>query len=178
MSEVGNGIMDAAEKRMRSGGFNGFSFREIAADVGVKSSTVHYYFPTKEKLAAAVIHRYTERVSELMDRELASGADTAQVWTRVFRGTLHMDDSGARMCPCVVLGAGALDLPPEVAVEVKGFFQMCIDKQIKSGASPENAAELMAKLTGALVISNALGDSAAYDRATADVSSQPDLVDV
>ena len=39
----------------------GFSFRELAADVGVKSSSVHYHFPTKEALAAAVIRRWAER---------------------------------------------------------------------------------------------------------------------
>src|SRR5262249_51075008 len=71
MSEAATEIMDAAERRMRIGGFNGFSFREIAADVGVKSSSVHYHFPTKEKLAAAVIHRYTDEVAELIDQELA-----------------------------------------------------------------------------------------------------------
>ena len=54
MSEAATEIMDAAERRMRIGGFNGFSFREIAADAGVKSSSVHYHFPTKEKLAAPV----------------------------------------------------------------------------------------------------------------------------
>ena len=37
MSDVKAAIMDAAERRMQQGGFGGFSFREIAADVGVKS---------------------------------------------------------------------------------------------------------------------------------------------
>lgn len=36
--------MDAAEKRIRKAGFNGFGFRKIAADVGIKNSTVHYHF--------------------------------------------------------------------------------------------------------------------------------------
>ncbi len=34
MSDVSIAIMDAAERRMRSGGFNGFSFREIADEGG------------------------------------------------------------------------------------------------------------------------------------------------
>src|ERR1700727_3456870 len=53
MSDIAAAIMDAAERRMRLSGFYGFSFREIASDVGVKSSSVHYPLPTKEKLAAA-----------------------------------------------------------------------------------------------------------------------------
>jgi TetR/AcrR family transcriptional repressor of nem operon len=166
MSGAATAIMDAAERRMRIGGFNGFSFREIAADVGVKSSSVHYHFPTKEKLAAAVIHRYTDEVAELIDQELAREPDPVKVWTRAFRGTLHSDE---RMCPCTVLGAASLDLPPEVAAEVKRFFKMCLDKLVAGGLSPNSAAELLATITGAMVIATALGDLGAYDRATTEL---------
>lgn len=130
MSDVATAIMDAAERRIRLGGFNGFSFREIAVDVGIKSSSVHYHFPTKEKLAAAVIHRYTDEVAELIDRELTVEGDPVKVWTRAFRGTLHSED---HMCPATVLGAGSLDLPQEVAAEVKRFFKMCLDKLMAEG---------------------------------------------
>ena len=50
-------IMDAAERRIRELGYNGFSFRDIAADVGIKSASVHHHFPTKPALAAAVARR-------------------------------------------------------------------------------------------------------------------------
>jgi TetR/AcrR family transcriptional regulator, transcriptional repressor for nem operon len=163
MSESASAMMDAAERRMRAGGFNGFSFREIAADVGVKSSSVHYHFPTKEKLAAAVVHRYTDDVAEQIDRESARNADPIKVWTRAFRGSLSSDK---RMCPCAVLGAAALDLPAEVAEEVKRFFRMCLDKLVDAGLSKNNAAEFLSTITGALVVANALGDASAYDRAT------------
>jgi len=53
MSDIKTAILNAAERRMQFGGFGGFSFREIAADVGIKSSSVHYHFPTKENRAAA-----------------------------------------------------------------------------------------------------------------------------
>jgi TetR/AcrR family transcriptional repressor of nem operon len=163
MSEIADAIIDAAERRIRLGGFNGFSFREIAADVGVKSSSVHYHFATKEKLAAAVIHRYTDEVAELTEKELATGADPVKVWTRAFRGTLHSEE---RMCPATVLGAGSLDLPREVATEVKRFFKMCLDKLVAGGLSSNGAAELLSTITGALVVANALDDRTAYDRAT------------
>ncbi len=163
MGDVATAIMDAAERRMRIGGFNGFSFREIAADVGVKSSSVHYHFPTKEKLAAAVIHRYTDEVADIIDQKLATDPDPVKVWTRAFRGTLHSDE---RMCPCAVLGAGALDLPPELAAEVKRFFKMCLDKLVAGGLSANSAAELLATITGAMVVANALNDIGIYDRAT------------
>jgi TetR/AcrR family transcriptional repressor of nem operon len=158
--------MDAAERRMQQGGFGGFSFREIAADVGIKSSSVHYHFPTKEDLAAAVIRRWAEYTSELIDKELEKDPDPIRVWAKAFRGTAF---SKARMCPCTVLGAAAQDLPEPVAKEVKGFFKMCHGKLVAEGLSPGKAAEVLSTITGALVLANALGDTAEYDRATRDL---------
>ena len=120
MSDVKTAIMDAAERRMQLGGFGGFSFREIAADVGIKSSSVHYHFPTKEDLAAAVIRRWAEETSKFIDEELEKDPDPVRVWTKAFRGTAV---SEGRMCPCTVLGAASQDLPPEVASGSEGLFQ-------------------------------------------------------
>ncbi len=169
MSDVKAAIMDAAERRMRQGGFGGFSFREIATDVGIKSSSVHYHFPTKEDLAAAVIRRWTEYTSELIDKELEKDPDPVHVWTKAFRGTAF---SEAHMCPCTVLGAASQDLPKQVAKEVKGFFKMCQKKLVAEGLSPSKAAEVLSTITGALVVANALGDTAEYDRATSDLLSR------
>ena len=169
MADVATEIMDAAEKRMRAGGFDGFSFREIAVDVGVKSSSVHYHFPTKEKLAAAVIHRYTDEVSELFDQELEEGAGLLSIFTTAFRGTLAEDG----MCPCIVLAASALDLPEEVTVEVKRFFKMCFDRLADAGLSGNSAAEFLSTITGAMLIANVLNDPRIYDRATTNRSVVP-----
>jgi TetR/AcrR family transcriptional regulator, transcriptional repressor for nem operon len=166
VSDAKAAIMDAAERRMQQGGFGGFSFREIAADVGIKSSSVHYHFPTKEDLAAAVIRRWAEYTSKLVDKELGKDPDPIRVWTKAFRGTAF---SEAHMCPCTVLAAAAQDLPEQVAKEVKGFFKMCQDKLVAGGLSPSKAAEVLSTITGALVLANALGDTAEYDRATRDL---------
>ena len=169
MDDAKTAIMDAAERRMQQGGFGGFSFREIAADVGIKSSSVHYHFPTKEDLAAAVIRRWAEYTSELIDKELEKDPDPIRVWAKAFRGTAF---SKAHMCPCTVLGAASRDLPEQVAKEVKAFFKMCQDKLVAEGLSPTNAAAVLSTITGALVLANALGDTAEYDRATRDLLRQ------
>jgi TetR/AcrR family transcriptional repressor of nem operon len=163
MSEMRETIMDAAEQRIRVSGFSGFSFREIASDVGVKSSSVHYYFPTKDELAAAVIHRYKDQITELVGKEIAGGLAPLEAWTRVFRGTLEQK---VQMCPCTVLGSVSKDLPPIVASAVKGFFQSCLDGLVDAGLPPDGAIELLAKFTGALVVASALDDMGTYYRAT------------
>jgi TetR/AcrR family transcriptional repressor of nem operon len=103
MSDIKTGILDAAERRIQLGGFGGFSFREIAADVGIKSSSVHYHFPTKEDLTAAVVRRWAEETAKYIDAGLEKDANPIRVWSNAFRGTALSEE---RMCPCTVLAAG------------------------------------------------------------------------
>lgn len=163
MSNVAISIMDAAERRIRKGGFGGFSFRELAADVGVKSSSVHYHFPTKEHLAAAVIRRYTDVVMQMIDEQFEKDPQPIRAWIHVFRRTIFSD---WQMCPATVMGAAALDLPPEVVIEVKRFFQTCLEKLMSQGCSALEADEFLSTLIGALVVANALGNPEVYDQAT------------
>lgn len=165
MSDMKTAIMDAAEKRIRAGGFGAFSFRDIAAEVGIKSSSVHYHFPTKEDLTAAVIRRYSEMVAKHLDREMEKNPDPVRVWTKALRTPVFSED---HMCPCTVLGAAAQDLPEPVAVEVKQFFEMHKQKLVAAGLAPNKAAELLSTLVGATILANALGDRTEYDRATKD----------
>lgn len=164
-------ILDAAERRIRTGGYDGFSFREIAADVGIKSSSVHYHFPTKEQLAAAVVRRYTDAVAADIERGYAREKNPAKVWVQLFRSTLR---SEKRMCPCIVLGASSIDLPEAVASEVKRFFSMCLEKLTPVGFTPDEARHLISTITGALVMATALRDFAAYDRATRGLLEDPE----
>ena len=43
---------------------------------------------------------------------------------------------------------------------------MCLEKLVANGLSASGASEFLSTITGALVIANALGDAAVYDRAT------------
>jgi TetR/AcrR family transcriptional regulator, transcriptional repressor for nem operon len=157
-------IMDAAERRMQAGEFSGFSFRDIAADVGIKSSSVHYHFATKEDLAAAVIRRWAGHTSAVINTELAKDPDQLRVWTRAFRRTAFTEP---HMCPCTALGASSRDLPAPVAEAVRELFQMCLDKLVAGGLSQNKASEFLSTLVGAMVVANSLGDATEYDRATA-----------
>jgi TetR/AcrR family transcriptional repressor of nem operon len=53
MNETAERLMDLAEARIRQAGYRGFSFRDLAAEIGIKSASVHHHFPTKAGMAAA-----------------------------------------------------------------------------------------------------------------------------
>lgn len=164
MNETTEAIMDAAEVRIRAGGYDGFSFRDLAGDVGVKSASVHYHFPTKETLAAAVARRYKERFLAAIERDVAAGSDVVAAWKAGFRRALKGDGG---MCLCGTLGAAAGALPDEVLAEARAFFEAGLTQMTTRGLTPEKAVQVLATLEGAMLLATVLQRPAAFDEATA-----------
>lgn len=168
MSGTAQAIVDAAERRIRDAGYNGFSFRDIATEIGIKSASVHYHFPTKEALAASVAHRYTERFLKAITDEVAQGGELTKVWVAGFRKAL---DDDAKMCLCGALGAASRDLPDEVLNEARRFFELGLDNLKKGGLTETRAMQVLALLEGAMLLSIVLDDTTAFDAATAEITS-------
>jgi TetR/AcrR family transcriptional repressor of nem operon len=120
-------IMGAARKTVQARGYNALSFRDLAAEVGIKSASVHYHFPTKGDLGAALAQRYTEDgrayLASLMDNYKDQRSCMKQ-YTDIFRSVL-VDDN--RMCLYGMMVAEHDDLPPEVRVEVNRFNELNIE---------------------------------------------------
>jgi TetR/AcrR family transcriptional repressor of nem operon len=120
-------VMTAARLMVQARGYNALSFRDLAEAVGVKSSSIHYYFPTKGDLGAALARQYTEEFLTYLDGLLADGVDWQTCIARyadVFRDTLLREN---RMCMAGILAAERPDLAPEVRAEVERFTTLIVD---------------------------------------------------
>src|SRR5271155_2639466 len=120
-------IMMAARLTVQDRGYGGLSFRELAKDVGIKSASIHHYFPTKGELGSALAERYTSDLREYLDGLLAEGLDQKtcfERYTDVFGQTLRNDN---RMCMAGILAAEHKELPAEVRAEVVKFGEMNVD---------------------------------------------------
>src|SRR5579862_413483 len=53
-------ILDVAERLVQTRGFNGFSYADIALEVGITKASLHYHFATKAELGRRLIARYTQ----------------------------------------------------------------------------------------------------------------------
>ena len=54
-------LVRAAYNQIAERGFEGLRTREVASEAGVNIATLHYYFPTKEKLIEGVVQHAMER---------------------------------------------------------------------------------------------------------------------
>lgn len=168
-------ILEAAESMVRTRGYNGVSFREIATEVGIKSSSVHYHFPTKADLGTALAQRYTERVFATLGdpTDQPKNADAViKAYRRIVRTAL-VDDQ--EMCLAGMLGAEVGDLPDDVADATAAFFAASVDwlttalrrTRWGKGKKPKRlrrvALTTIAALEGGLILARTLDDPAVFD---------------
>lgn len=168
--DISEAILDSAEKRMRAGGFHACSFRQIAGDVGIKSASVHYHFPTKTKLGSAVVARYQKRFLAMLgppddERSLAAKIDAMRA---IFLAALKR---GEGMCLCGILGTEARSLPPSVANAARGYFTAANDwlaRAFERAGVTEpkrRAIETTALFQGAMLQAVLLDDVGAFEKA-------------
>ncbi len=158
-------IMIAAKKMIQTSGYNGFSFRDLSREIGIKSASIHYHFPTKGDLAVAVATAYREGFSETL-LDLENGAATTQQalqkYAALFQKTLDTDQ---RICLCGMLASETESLPEKVRMETIRFFEeqeqwlaKMLSKGIIAGELPADtnvtasAKLILSTLEGAMII--------------------------
>ena len=166
-------ILSLARTTAQAHGYNGLSFRELAKAVGIKSASIHYHFPTKGDLGAALARRYWQDAQSGLDDIRAATPDPAQAlrkYTGVFRRALENDN---RMCLCGFMAAEYDDLPDAVKVEVQAFADVnaawlagvlaALDPATKAAQHEQRALAIFAAIGGAQLTARSRGDIAVYD---------------
>ncbi len=162
-------ILDAAEKRIRTVGFHAVSFRDLANDVSVKSSSVHYYFPQKEDLGEQLVKRYAERFEvqlHQIDIEKIGVIGALEAFVSLYAGALVVGES---VCLCAILGAEANSLPDRINTGVQNFFRTNTEwlteiyKQIPPSDNLMTPIEILSALEGAMIVSTVNKNREAFD---------------
>lgn len=160
-------ILNSARTLMMDRGYNGFSFRDVAAEVGIKSASIHYHYPTKADLAEATAKAYREGFLDSANGiEATTAADRLLAYGALFISTLR--DQGG-LCLGGVLAADITTLPEQVRAEVMLFFQQQHDwvaevlreGQLQGEIRKDIDAEAFAKmfvsgLEGAMMVSRGI----------------------
>jgi TetR/AcrR family transcriptional regulator, transcriptional repressor for nem operon len=143
-------ILEAAEIRIRRGGFEAVSYRDLATDVGIKAASVHYHFPQKALLGAAVVDRYSDKLSAALgsvDLTKATVEEHLQRLCDCYVGAVKND---GMICLGCMLGAESKVLPDAVAVAARRFFTRLLDWIRSALGDHADAATLAVHIIGAL----------------------------
>lgn len=164
-------ILDIAERRMRMAGYNAVSYRDIAAEMGIKSASLHYHFQKKEDLGVALVQRYAANFSRTLYHSTImteTPAEELAVFVNLYRIAL---EDHQLVCLCAVLGAEAAGLPEPVTNEVRAFFedniQWLTDVYTAMGTETptQRAKTTLALLEGAMIVSSVNDDNTVFDAA-------------
>jgi len=164
-------ILEAAKKSAQAHGYSGLNFRDLAQRVGIKSASIHYHFPAKADLGAAVAKRYWEQSASELDTllETADPLECLRQYPASFRKSLESDN---RMCLASYMAAEYDDLPDAVKAEVQAFADVNVawlgKVLVAAGkASPAQSADraraIYAAIAGAQLLARSRSDIALYD---------------
>jgi TetR/AcrR family transcriptional repressor of nem operon len=172
-------LLNSAENAARRLGFDGFSYADLAQDVGIRKASIHHHFPTKATLSVALMQRYHENFQAVCAEIDASfntgGARLAELIQQYKKGS----DDGKRICLCASFSASRDSLSAEVVEEISLFRTMVVgwmtdtfekgrsDGTISGVTRPAlEAATTMSLLEGAQLAARAEENPALFDHAT------------
>ena len=176
-SETAGQILDVAERLAQTRGFNGFSYADIAAELGVTKASLHYHFPAKADLGRALIERYTIGFAAALDRIEHSGAPAfaqLQRYVAIYGDVLK----AGRICLCGMLAAEYTTLPAPMQEAIRAFFdanERWLSRVLEGGrkdgsvrfdgTAAEAARAITSALEGAMLLARPYGGPARFESA-------------
>lgn len=118
-------IITCARSLIASGGYNGFSYADIADIIGIRKASIHHHFPTKADLVQTLISRYrieAEAGIANLESEIADPVEQLRAYIGYWNSCVT--ETTSPMCLCALLASQIPMLPPEVASEVQAHFKM------------------------------------------------------
>lgn len=172
-SSTSDAILACTRKLIVSGGYNGFSYADIAEVVGIRKPSIHHHFPTKVDLVTALLADY-RREAEAGFESLASAvADPLeQLRAYIQYWSSCIGDASAPFCVCAMLASELPALPGDVALAVRAHFRFLsawvrsvLERGVQQGSislqypARVEAEAFMATVHGAMLSARAYGDA-------------------
>ncbi|ABM32875.1 TetR/AcrR family transcriptional regulator [Paracidovorax citrulli] len=176
-SDTAAEILAAARTLIVAGGYDSFSYADIAKVVGIRNASIHHHFPSKAELVQVLVRRYREEAAAGMAALSASVPDAlAQLRAYVDYWRRCILDGSAPLCICALLASQMPILPGTVALEVRAHFNALSAWLVQvlragmrqksvhlTGTAAAEAEAFMATVHGAMFSARAYGDPAVFD---------------
>lgn len=177
LGDAARAILDIAERLAQTRGYNGFSYADIAAELGVTKASLHYHFPSKKQLGRALIARYRAVFGEALE-SIDRTADEPREKLRQYAALYESVVRGGRMCLCGMLAAEFATLPAPMQAELRRFFDLnerwlaqVLQHGRRSGmfaykeSASERARVIIGALEGAMLVARSYRDPRRFQAA-------------
>jgi TetR/AcrR family transcriptional repressor of nem operon len=181
ISNTADDILACARTLIIAGGYNGFSYADVAEVVGIRKPSIHHHFPTKADLVRTLVSQYREKATigfANLERQIPDPVEQLRSYTSYWAACIR--DASAPFCVCALLASELPVLPAEVASEVRAHFR-CISTWLTSvlkrghregkltlkGTPRIEAETFLATVHGAMLSARAYGDPDIFQAITA-----------
>ncbi|RAH96796.1 TetR family transcriptional regulator [Acuticoccus sediminis] len=177
VSSTADEILACARTLVMAGGYNGFSYADIAKVVGVRKPSIHHHFPSKVDLVRELVASHRHSVEDgiaRLERSVSDPVEQLRAYTRVW--VTCIEDASVPICLCALLASEIPVLPEEVVYEVRAHFRALSawltsvmergarDGRLNLSASPRVEGEsFMATVHGAMLSARAYGDPKMFE---------------
>lgn len=126
-TNISNEIVDLSKRLFQQRGYKAFSYRDIAKEIGIKTSSIHYYFPTKDDLAFAIVKKYRNEFRidrENIDKATSDPKSRIGLYLDLFVQSFRKNKN---ICFCSMLASDFVNLSDSVKEEVNNLFNDNLD---------------------------------------------------
>ncbi|WP_436810260.1 TetR/AcrR family transcriptional regulator [Sphingomonas sp. DT-204] len=116
-------IVDEGRRLIMTRGYNGFSYADVAAAIGIRKASIHHHFAAKSDLAKAVVEQ-SRAVIRAQVEQLADIEPEASEQLRAYVAYWErcIADDSAPFCVAAMLAAELPSLPDDLVVVVRAHF--------------------------------------------------------
>lgn len=170
-------ILEIATKLIQEKGDLGWSYADIADEVGIKKASIHYHFPSKENLIEAATEKYVEGALSLFEKvTMEPNLDCEEQLHAIFNCYRVVFMEKGKLCLCITLSQDLNRQSKLIYKKIDVFFKSLHrklekiitkgieQKKIKKSINPTQLATVfLSMLQGILVISEYSWSSKDYD---------------
>jgi TetR/AcrR family transcriptional regulator, transcriptional repressor for nem operon len=167
-------ILRIARRLIKTRSYLGFSFQDIADEVGIRKPSLYHHFPSKEALGVAVLRQSIEAFAKWAAKTPAEPEEKLAAYFELYRYELG---AARAVCPAGALAPG-WDCIEETlrstvrelrAVQIEWLASFAADlmPDIRSGSAHGWAAVVFATCQGGLICARMTGFAEDFDAAIA-----------
>ncbi len=175
-TSTADAILGCARSAIVAGGYNGFSYADIADVVGIRKASIHHHFPTKVDLVRTLVKQYRDEAAEAVaeiERRVPDALEQIRTYTGYWESCIG--DPETSYCVCALLATQIPVLPDEIGYEIRAYFRALsawltsvLERGVRQGgitltdSAHVEAEALMAAVHGAMLSARAYGDPQAF----------------
>lgn len=163
-------ILDSAQRLTQTRSFHGFSFQDVADEIGVRKASLYHHFESKDDVAIAMLQRVADGLSAQFKKvEGREPRERLEAYFDLFR---QIHGKAERMCPGGSFAAVFDAVSSSVQASLHRYTKMHVDwleEVVRDGVEQgqftigdqrprDVAAQILASVQGALLVGRLSSD--------------------